>query len=82
MIKWWPVIAMSYSVAKDYIQHNIRCNCISPARVATRLFVGRLPAEYYPGHEKEMYEKLASSPTAGKNGLTGRSGFVSALSLL
>src|SRR6266576_2864730 len=29
------VIAMTYSVAKDYVQHNIRCNCISPARVHT-----------------------------------------------
>jgi NAD(P)-dependent dehydrogenase (short-subunit alcohol dehydrogenase family) len=26
------VIAMTYSVAKDYLAHNIRCNCISSAR--------------------------------------------------
>lgn len=30
------VIAMTYSAAKDYLAHNIRCNCISPAR-STRL---------------------------------------------
>ncbi|MGA8554796.1 MAG: SDR family oxidoreductase, partial [Candidatus Acidiferrales bacterium] len=29
------VIAMTYSVAKDYLTCNIRCNCISPARVHT-----------------------------------------------
>ena len=29
------VIAMTYSVARDYLAHNIRCNCISPARVHT-----------------------------------------------
>jgi len=31
------VLAMTYSVARDYISHNIRCNCISPARVFTPL---------------------------------------------
>src|SRR4029077_18454190 len=29
------VVAMTYSVAKDYLVHKIRCNCISPARVHT-----------------------------------------------
>ena len=29
------IIAMTYSVARDYLVHNIRCNCISPARVHT-----------------------------------------------
>ena len=29
------VVAMTYSVAKDYLAWNIRCNCISPARVHT-----------------------------------------------
>jgi len=28
------VLSMTYSVAKDYLNHNIRCNCISPARNA------------------------------------------------
>jgi NAD(P)-dependent dehydrogenase (short-subunit alcohol dehydrogenase family) len=27
------VVSMTYSVAKDYLPYNIRCNCISPARV-------------------------------------------------
>ena len=29
------VLGMTLSVAKDYLKHNIRCNCISPARVHT-----------------------------------------------
>lgn len=61
------VIAMTYSVAKDYIQHNIRCNCISPARVHTP-FVDDYLQKNYPGHEKEMYEKLAKSQPVGRMG--------------
>jgi len=40
------VIAMTYSVAKDYIQHKIRCNCISPARVHTPFVDGYLQRNY------------------------------------
>jgi 2-keto-3-deoxy-L-fuconate dehydrogenase len=54
------VVAMTYSVAKDYIAHNIRCNCISPARVHTP-FVDDFLRRSYPGKEKEMYDKLAAS---------------------
>ena len=61
------VIAMTYSVAKDYIQHNIRCNCISPARVHTP-FVDDYLRKNYPGHEKEMYERLAKSQPLGRMG--------------
>jgi 2-keto-3-deoxy-L-fuconate dehydrogenase len=61
------VIAMTYSVAKDYIQHNIRCNCISPARVHTP-FVDDYLRKNYPGREKEMYDKLAKSQPLGRMG--------------
>jgi 2-keto-3-deoxy-L-fuconate dehydrogenase len=61
------VIAMTYSVAKDYLQHNIRCNCISPARVHTP-FVDDYLQKNYPGHEKEMFEKLAKSQPIGRMG--------------
>ena len=54
------VVAMTYSVAKDYIAYNIRCNCISPARVHTP-FVDDFLRRAYPGKEKEMYDKLAAS---------------------
>jgi len=61
------VIAMTYSVAKDYVQHNIRCNCISPARVHTP-FVDDYLRQNYPGREKEMYERLAKSQPLGRMG--------------
>jgi 2-keto-3-deoxy-L-fuconate dehydrogenase len=61
------VIAMTFSVAKDYLQHNIRCNCISPARVHTP-FVDDYLRKNYPGREKEMYDKLAKSQPVGRMG--------------
>ena len=36
------VVAMTFSVAKDYLPYHIRCNCISPARVHTPLVDGFL----------------------------------------
>ncbi len=59
------VIAMTYSVARDYISHNIRCNCISPARVHTP-FVDGFLHKNYPGREQEMYEKLAKTQPIGR----------------
>jgi 2-keto-3-deoxy-L-fuconate dehydrogenase len=61
------VIAMTLSVAKDYIQHNIRCNCISPARVHTP-FVDDYLKKNYPGREAEMYDKLAKTQPIGRMG--------------
>jgi 2-keto-3-deoxy-L-fuconate dehydrogenase len=59
------VVAMTYSVARDYLAHNIRCNCISPARVHTPFVDGYLQKNY-PGREKEMFEKLAKSQPIGR----------------
>jgi 2-keto-3-deoxy-L-fuconate dehydrogenase len=59
------VIAMTYSVARDYLAHNIRCNCISPARVHTP-FVDSYLAKTYPGREQEMFEKLAHAQPIGR----------------
>ena len=61
------VFAMSLSVAKDYIHHNIRCNSISPARVHTP-FVDGFIAKNYPGKEQEMFEKLSKSQPIGRMG--------------
>jgi NAD(P)-dependent dehydrogenase (short-subunit alcohol dehydrogenase family) len=62
------VIAMTYSVARDYLAYNIRCNCISPARVHTP-FVDDYLRKNYPGREQEMYDKLAKSQPMGRMGL-------------
>jgi 2-keto-3-deoxy-L-fuconate dehydrogenase len=61
------VLSMTLSVAKDYLPHNIRCNCISPARVHTPFVDGYL-ARNYPGREKEMYEKLSKAQPIGRMG--------------
>ena len=61
------VIAMTYSVAKDYLSANIRCNCISPARVHTP-FVDDYLRKNYPGREQEMFEKLSKSQPIGRMG--------------
>ena len=61
------VIAMTYSVARDYVTHKIRCNCISPARVHTPFVDGYL-RKNYPGREQEMYGKLASTQPIGRMG--------------
>jgi NAD(P)-dependent dehydrogenase (short-subunit alcohol dehydrogenase family) len=63
------VQAMTLSVARDYIQKNIRCNCISPARVHTP-FVDGFIAKNYPGQEKEVFEKLSKSQPIGRMGTT------------
>jgi 2-keto-3-deoxy-L-fuconate dehydrogenase len=59
------VIAMTYSVARDYLSHNIRCNCISPARVHTP-FVDDYLKKNYPDRQQEMFEKLAKAQPVGR----------------
>ena len=59
------VIAMTYSVARDYLSYNIRCNCISPARVHTP-FVDGFISRNYPGREQEMFAKLSQSQPIGR----------------
>jgi len=59
------VLTMTLSVAKDYIGKNIRCNCISPARVHTP-FVDGFLAKNYPGREKEMFAKLSATQPIGR----------------
>lgn len=59
------VYAMTLSVAKDYINHGIRCNSISPARVHTP-FVDTFIKKNYPGKEEEMFDKLSKSQPIGR----------------
>ncbi|MFN8345228.1 MAG: glucose 1-dehydrogenase [Spirosomataceae bacterium] len=59
------VVTMTLSVAKDYLADNIRCNCLSPARVHTP-FVDGFIAKNYPGKEQEMFEKLSQTQPIGR----------------
>jgi NAD(P)-dependent dehydrogenase (short-subunit alcohol dehydrogenase family) len=61
------VVGMTLSVAKDYINHNIRCNCISPARIHTP-FVDGFLEKNFPGREKEMFDKLSKTQPIGRMG--------------
>lgn len=59
------ILAMTMSVAKDYIGENIRCNSVSPARVHTP-FVDGFLKNNYAGNEAEMFEKLSKSQPIGR----------------
>ena len=61
------VMAMTLSVAKDYIKENIRCNSISPARVHTP-FVDGFIEKNYPNQQEEIFEKLSQSQPIGRMG--------------
>lgn len=61
------VVGMTLSIAKDYLKHHIRCNCISPARVHTP-FVDGFLAKNYPGKEEEMFKKLSATQPIGRMG--------------
>lgn len=61
------VLSMTLSVARDYLPHNIRCNCISPARIHTP-FVDGFVKKNYPGREKEMMEVLGKAQPIGRMG--------------
>ena len=61
------IYAMTLSVARDYLAHNIRCNSISPARVHTP-FVDGFIAKNYPGKEAVIFDKLSKSQPIGRMG--------------
>ena len=60
-------LSMTLSIARDYVNQGIRCNCISPGRVHTP-FVDGFLAKNYPGKEQEMFEKLAATQPIGRMG--------------
>ena len=61
------VLAMTKSIAVDYMKKNVRCNCICPARVHTP-FVDGYVKRNYPGREAEMYRQLAEYQPLGRMG--------------
>lgn len=69
------VVGMTLSVAKDYLKYNIRCNCISPARVHTP-FVDGFLSKNYPGKEEEMFEKLSKTQPIGRMGRPEEIGYL------
>ncbi|MBL67518.1 MAG: short-chain dehydrogenase [Verrucomicrobiales bacterium] len=61
------VLTMTYSVARDYLKQNIRCNAILPARIQTP-FVDGFIKKNYPNNVDEMFQKLSESQPVGRMG--------------
>ena len=61
------VLAMTLSVARDYVHAGIRCNCVCPARVHTP-FVDGFLAKNYPTQQDEMLQKLSAYQPIGRMG--------------
>lgn len=61
------VLTMTYSVARDYVDSGIRCNCIAPGRVHTP-FVDNFLDKNYPDNRDEMFDKLSKSQPIGRMG--------------
>lgn len=61
------VYSLTFSIAKDYVNDNIRCNAIGPGRVHTPL-VDNYLKDNYAGQEQEMFEKLSKTQPIGRMG--------------
>jgi 2-keto-3-deoxy-L-fuconate dehydrogenase len=59
------VLTMTLSVARDYVNQAIRCNCICPGRVHTPFVDGYLD-EHYPDNREEMFAKLSEYQPIGR----------------
>ncbi|MFY8328332.1 SDR family NAD(P)-dependent oxidoreductase [Pseudoalteromonas sp. ZZD1] len=61
------VLTMTYSIARDYVDYGIRCNCIAPGRVHTP-FVESYLEKNYADNKEEMFEKLSKTQPIGRMG--------------
>jgi NAD(P)-dependent dehydrogenase (short-subunit alcohol dehydrogenase family) len=61
------VLAMTLSVARDYLSRGVRCNCICPARVHTP-FVDAYLAKNFAGREGEVFAELSRWQPMGRMG--------------
>jgi NAD(P)-dependent dehydrogenase (short-subunit alcohol dehydrogenase family) len=64
------VLTMTLSVARDFVDKGIRCNCICPARIHTP-FVDGFIKENYPGKEQEVFKNLSEYQPVGRMGKPG-----------
>ena len=61
------VLAMTYSIARDFLAQGVRCNALLPGRIHTP-FVDGFIAKNYPGREEEMFAKLSATQPIGRMG--------------
>ncbi len=61
------VTAMTYSIAKDFVDKNIRCNAILPGRIHTP-FVDGFVAKNFPDNVDEKMKELSDYQPIGRMG--------------
>jgi 2-keto-3-deoxy-L-fuconate dehydrogenase len=61
------VLTMTKSIAIDYVNARVRCNCICPARIHTP-FVDGFVKKNYPGREAEVLHELSAYQPMGRMG--------------
>lgn len=61
------LVSMTRSVAADYADRNVRCNCVCPARVDTA-FVRDWIRTTFPGREQETLQELSAYQPLGRMG--------------
>jgi NAD(P)-dependent dehydrogenase (short-subunit alcohol dehydrogenase family) len=61
------VLAMTLSIACDYVAHGIRCNCLCPTRVHTAFIDGFLET-FHPTEKERVFEKLSAFQPIGRMG--------------
>lgn len=63
------ILAMTLSVAKDFIKDGIRCNCVCPGRVHTPFVDGFLEKYYQQGEERDTkFKELSEYQPIGRMG--------------
>lgn len=62
------VLAMTLSVARDYVDQGIRVNCICPARIHTPFVDGYLEKHYSEDERPAVFEKLSQYQPIGRMG--------------
>lgn len=62
------VLSMTMSIARDYIDKGIRCNCVCPARVHTPFVDGYLEKNYSEEERPKMFKTLSEWQPIGRMG--------------
>lgn len=62
------VLAMTFSVARDYVNRGIRCNCVCPARIHTPFVDGFLETNYPADKREEVFARLSQFQPLGRMG--------------
>ena len=62
------VLSMTMSIARDYISHGIRSNCVCPGRVHTPFVDGYLATHYSEDKRSEIFKTLSEWQPIGRMG--------------